>query len=454
MKNLTLKTVAQACGGQLFCNDEQIANIEIEGIVTDSRKVAKNYLFVAIKGAKVDGHDFIDATYECGAIAVLSEKKLDTENPYILVENSLIAVKQIAKFYREGLDIKVVGISGSVGKTSTKEAIYAVLSEKYKTLKTEGNFNNELGLPLTVFNIREEHQIAVLEMGISDFDEMTRLSEIAKPDVEVITNIGYCHLEKLGDRDGVLRAKTEMFKNLKPNGTVILNGDDDKLITVSSVQGKAPVFYHLNGTSGIYADNIKHSGIKGVKATLHYNDSAIDVNIHIPGTHMVYNALAAVCVGKEFGLTDEEIKNGINKLESVVGRNNILEKDDITIIDDCYNANPVSMKASLDVLSYADGRKVAVLGDMFELGKNEAELHEEIGKYLADSSIDVVVLCGKLMNNAYTYLLEHASGKKLYYFDQLKLLLSEIDRIIQVDDTVLIKASHSMQFSKIVQYIR
>ena len=169
---------------------------------------------------------------------------------------------------------------------------------------------------------------------------------------------------------------------------------------------------------------------------------------------MVYNALAAMCVGKEFGMTDEEIKNGINKLESVVGRNNIIEKDEYTVIDDCYNANPVSMRASLDVLSFADTRKVAILGDMFELGKDEEKLHEEIGKYIAKSDIDVVVLCGKLMNNAYTYLLKNSENKKLYYFDELKTLLSELDRILENDDTILVKASHGMEFSKIISCIK
>lgn len=455
MKNLTLKNIAEACNGQLFCNDEVLANTEVEDITTDSRKAGKGSLFVAIKGQNVDGHDYINQTYENGALCVISENKLDTLKPYILVENSLIAIKMVAEFYRQNLDIKVVGISGSVGKTSTKEAIYSVLSEKFNTLKTLGNFNNELGLPLTVFRLRDEHEIAVLEMGISDFGEMTRLAKIARPDVSVITNIGYCHLEKLGDRDGVLRAKTEMFKYLSENGSVVLNGDDDKLITVDEVNGKKPVFYHMSGeNSDIYADNIVHMGIKGIKATLHYKDSKIDVNIHIPGTHMVYNALAAMCVGKEFGMTDEEIKNGINKLESVVGRNNIIEKDEYTVIDDCYNANPVSMRASLDVLSFADTRKVAILGDMFELGKDEEKLHEEIGKYIAKSDIDVVVLCGKLMNNAYTYLLKNSENKKLYYFDELKTLLSELDRILENDDTILVKASHGMEFSKIISYIK
>lgn len=459
MKNLSLENIAAACGGRLFCNERETAEMVVSDIVTDNRKVTKDALFVAIKGNRVDGHDFIPSAYEAGACCVISEKIIATEKPFIVVDNSLSAIRKIAAFYREQLDIKVVGITGSVGKTSTKEMIYSVLAEKYNVLKTEGNFNNELGLPFTVFRIRDEHEIAVLEMGISDFGEMTRLSEIAKPDVAVITNIGLCHLENLKSRDGILKAKTEMFLNLSENGTIILNGDDDKLITVQDYNGIEPVFYHVHDAdsgkcsndSKIYADNIMSDGIKGVRCTLHYNDSSFDVKINIPGKHMVYNAMAAMCAGKTFGLSDEEIKRGIEKLRPVNGRNNIIERNGITIIDDCYNANPVSMKAGIDVLSYAENRKVAVLGDMGELGTNEQMLHVEIGRYLADSDIDVIVLCGRLMNHAYTYLLENSNNKKLYYFDKIEDLISELERIIRQKDTILVKASHSMEFNKIIE---
>lgn len=459
MKNLSLENIAAICGGRLFCNERETAEMVVSDIVTDNRKVTKDALFVAIKGNRVDGHDFIPSAYEAGACCVISEKIIATEKPFIVVDNSLPAIRKIAAFYREQLDIKVVGITGSVGKTSTKEMIYSVLAEKYNVLKTEGNFNNELGLPLTVFRIRDEHEIAVLEMGISDFGEMTRLSEIAKPDVAVITNIGLCHLENLKSRDGILKAKTEMFLNLSENGTIILNGDDDKLISVQDYNGIEPVFYHVHDAdsgkcsndSKIYADNIMSDGIKGVRCTLHYNDSSFDVKINIPGKHMVYNAMAAMCAGKTFGLSDEEIKRGIEKLRPVNGRNNIIERNGITIIDDCYNANPVSMKAGIDVLSYAESRKVAVLGDMGELGTNEQMLHVEIGRYLADSDIDVIVLCGRLMNHAYTYLLENSNNKKLYYFDKIEDLISELERIIRQKDTILVKASHSMEFNKIIE---
>ena len=229
MKNLTLEHIADACHG-IYIGPEEARNICVTAITSDSRKVEEGCLFVPIVGARADGHTFISQVMEAGAGCTLSEKELgDVSFPYIKINSSLQAVKDIAAYYLEQLQIPVIGITGSVGKTSTKEMIAAVLEQKYRVLKTQGNFNNELGLPLTVFRLRDEDEIAVLEMGISDFNEMHRLAAIAKPNTCVITNIGTCHLENLGDRDGVLKAKTEVFDPLKPNATVILNGDDDML---------------------------------------------------------------------------------------------------------------------------------------------------------------------------------------------------------------------------------
>lgn len=455
MKNLTLRNLADACGGRLYNAYDSICDFEVEEIVTDSRKVTKNSLFIAIRGERVDGHDFINGCYEAGAVCVISEQELNTEKPYIQVERSLQAVKDIAEFYLKGLNCKVVGITGSVGKTSTKEMIASVLSEKYQVLKTEGNFNNELGLPLTVFRIREEHEIAVLEMGISDFGEMSRLAKIARPDISVITNIGLCHLENLKTRDGILQAKTEMFEFLKDGAAIILNGDDDKLSAIGDSNGIKPVFYGIEHTeqSDVYADSITPLGIRGIRCRIHDREQMdMDVMIQIPGRHMVYNALAAVCVGKQMGLTQEEIRRGIEKILPVSGRNNIISVDGITLIDDCYNANPVSMKASIDVLSYAETRKVAILGDMFELGREEADFHSEIGDYIGDKGIDVVVLAGTRMKHAYLKLHEANENYTLYYFEQTDDLIRELEHIIRKEDTVLVKASHGMNFIKIIDY--
>lgn len=453
MKGLSLKKITAAVEGILY-NGEADDDGEIDGVVIDSRKAEKNYLFVAIKGERADGHDFVRQVFEKGARAVISEKTLDTDKPYILVKSSANALKQLAGYYRSILDIKVVGITGSVGKTSTKEFIASVLSQRYKVLKTAGNFNNEIGLPLTVFNIRNEHQAAVLEMGISDFGEMTRLSRIARPDICVITNIGLCHLENLGSRDGILKAKTEIFKYAKEHYHTVLNGDDDKLSAIKTENENKILFYGMEPGNGIYADNIKLLGIEGSECDIITEKGNIPVHIKVPGKHMIYNAMAAAAVGLLLGLDTEEIRKGIESLENVGGRLNIIKTGKITIIDDCYNANPVSTKSSIDVLEYGFGRKVAILGDMFELGENEKNLHYDVGHHIGDKNIQCAVFIGDLSKNTYEGLIESKNTKAAYYFKKTEEFLKEKDKIIKEGDTVLVKASHSMHFEEIVNALQ
>lgn len=451
MKNLTLAHIAEACHGT-YVGTEEKKNQEVSSIFTDSRKAEEGGLFVPIKGARADAHDFIEDVMEKGALVTLSEKELgEKPYPYILVKSSLQAVKDIAEYYLEQLAIPVVGITGSVGKTSTKEMIAAVLSQKYCTLKTQGNFNNELGLPLTVFRLRDEHEMAVLEMGISDFGEMHRLAKIARPDTCVITNIGLCHLEFLKSRDGILKAKTEIFDFLKPEGHVILNGDDDKLVTVDEVKGIKPVFFGIENHSGIWADAIKPEGLKGISCCIHTEKGSFSVLIPIPGHHMVYNALAGTAVGLTYGLSLEEIKAGIESLQPVSGRFHIIETGKYTVVDDCYNANPVSMKASLDVLTDAMGRKVAILGDMGELGENEVEMHREVGVYAASRNLDLLLCVGELSQYMAEAAKHVAPTKTILHFATKEEMLKELPKILQEGDTVLVKASHFMGFEDVVK---
>lgn len=453
MKNMTLEKIAAACDGKFYGSDRE-KSICISSISTDSRKIEKNSLFVAIPGTRVDGHDFIPSVFKQGAACCISERVLEqAEGAYIKVESSLEAVKKIAMFYREQLEIPVVGVTGSVGKTSTKEMIASVLSQKFNTLKTDGNFNNELGLPLTVFRLRDEHEIAVLEMGISDFDEMHRLSEIAKPNVAVITNIGQCHLENLGNRTGVLKAKTEIFDFLAEDGSVILNGDDDKLATVKQVHGRPAIYFGISSGYGVYADNIENNGLKGVSCTIHFDDSAFPVDIPIPGIHMVYNALAATAVGKVFGMTAGQIKKGIEEFEPVGGRVHIIEKNGKTVIDDCYNANPVSMKAAIDVLKDGKGRTVAILGDMGELGVNEKELHAEVGRYCAKAGIDLLLCAGSLSRSMAAAAALEDSILEIHSFAGKEQLLQALPGILKKGDTVLVKASRFMGYEEIAAAI-
>lgn len=454
MKNMSLGKITEACGGIFHGTLEEQAYV-VESITTDSRQAEKGCLFVAIPGERVDGHDFIPSVFEKGALAVISERELENPaGPYIQVESSLEAVKGIAAYYREQLDIKVVGITGSVGKTSTKEVIASVLAQKYNVLKTLGNFNNELGLPLTVFRLRDEHQVAVLEMGISHFGEMHRLAKIARPDICVITNIGQCHLEFLKDRDGVLRAKTEIFDFIKEDGSIVLNGDDDKLAQIQEAKGIRPIFFGTESGRSVYADHIENLGLKGVQCRIHVDDKRVSVRIPIPGHHMVMNALAAAAVGHQLGLTMEEIKAGIEQLEAVSGRFHIIENGRLQIIDDCYNANPVSMKASLDVLCDAKGRRVAILGDMGELGENEAQLHAEVGAHASGNHIDLLICTGTVSSHMAEAAVADGGCGEVLQVPTLDALLTCLPSLIEPDDTVLVKASHFMHFEKVVEKLK
>lgn len=471
MKDLTVYSITKAVGGTCYV-DGEILDFDsvtpdspdydkyfvktISHAERDSHEIGKDGLFFAIKGARVDGHDFIPAVYEAGAMLTVSEKILDGQmHPYVLVKSTLQAIKDLAEFYRSRLNVTVVGITGSVGKTSTKETVACVLSEKYKVLKTIGNYNNEIGVPLSIFRLKEKDEVAVLEMGINDFGEMTRLAKIARPDYCIITNIGLCHLEKLNDRDGILKAKTEIFKYLSPKGAAILNGDDDKLITVTKVNGKDVVYFGKSDKNNVYADEINDMGLEGVELKIHigingYPKSEFFAHIPIPGAHMVNNAIAAASIATLLGLTAEEIKAGLEKFETIGGRSKVIRMKNRTVIDDTYNANPVSMQSALNVLSTAKTRKVAILGDMFELGENEEYLHYEVGSYAAIKKPDLVITVGKLSSEIARGAKEHGFEQVVSYPD-LDSLLKNLESHIKEGDTILAKASHGMNFEKIVE---
>ncbi len=463
MKNMTLENIAQACNGAL-CLPKARAEIweeqrEASCVVIDSRKIEKGGVFIATKGEKVDGHQFIPDVAAKGAMGAVCEKLPKEYNiPCIVVQDSFKALKDIAKYYRKQLELWVVGITGSVGKTSTKEFIASVLSVKYKVLKTKGNLNNEIGLPLTVLSIRPEHQAAVLEMGISDFGEMHRLSEIARPDICVMTNIGQSHLENLGSREGILRAKSEIFDFMNPDGYVFVNGDDDLLARIEQKGTHRPVHFGMNPSNEIFASDVMSRGLLGTYAVIHGEMKVFPVEIPLPGPHMVLNALAAAGVGMKAGLSGEEIRQGIAGVESVNGRSHVVSLPDCTLIDDCYNANPASMRAAIDLLAMAQGRKVAVLGDMFELGERKEALHGEVGEYAANIA-DVLICTGPLSRYMYNEAkkcqesLGSENKRKIYYFADRDEMIGELSSILRKGDTILVKASHGMQFEKVTQVL-
>ena len=473
MKNMTLWNIARACNGRFIIPTRKrplpaqqedpknpkvnfgvirsASNREAKGIVLDSRRVEPGFVFVATVGEKVDGHRFIPEVFEKGAIGVICEKEPEElPGPCIVVKDSFAALRAVAEFYRQQMPVPIVGITGSVGKTSTKEFIAAVLSQKYKVHKTQGNFNNEVGVPLTLLAMPEDTEAAVVEMGINHFGEMHRLSEMVKPDLCVMTNIGQCHLEFLGSRDGILKAKSEIFDFMNPDGCVCVNGDDDKLVTVENVHGKRPVRFGFSKENDIYADEIESRGLFGSTAVIHAGSMHFPVSVPLPGAHMVMNALAATAVGLQLGLTAEQIAAGIASVQAVSGRSRVIQAGGLVLIDDCYNANPVSVQAAIDLLGLAFGRKVAVLGDMFELGEKEKELHAQVGTYAAEHGVDCLICAGSLSESMYSAAKE-AGLKEVYHLKDRDALLAALGGILKPGDSVLIKASHGMGYEKIVQ---
>ncbi len=455
MKNMTLANIAACLGASLY-QAEGKEQFEITGAVLDSRKVEKGYLFFATRGERVDGHSFIPQVAEKGAALVICEEAPAAEVPYILVEDTFAALKQVAAFYREQLTIPVIGVTGSVGKTSTKEMIAAGLSTKFNVLKTQGNFNNEVGLPLTILSICKEHEAAVVEMGINHFGEMHRLSEIAKPDICVITNVGQCHLENLIDRDGVLRAKSEIFDFMSKEGFVVLNGDDDKLATITEVNGKKPYFFGLGPDGEVAKDSfaveIQSKGLFGSEFQMQLLGDDLDASVPLPGQHMVINALAAALVGRILGMTNEDVLAGIASVEATSGRSNIMKLADKVVIDDCYNANPVSMKSAIDLLAMAEGPKACILGDMFELGADELALHREVGHHAALARMERRIFIGDMAKEMY-------DGAQMlrtlpeYYPDKAAFFAANKHEDFK-DMTVLVKASHGMHFEEIVEWLK
>lgn len=455
MENITIDQVVKATNG-IFYGKEELKNTVLTSVAIDSRKTSDGSLFVALPGEKVDGHSFIPDVVNSGAQCILSEKKLPEDlEPYILVDSSKKAFIELAKYLRSQFDIKVVGVTGSVGKTSTREMIASVLREEHRVFKTSGNHNNDLGISLMMSEIDSSIEVAVLEMGISEFGEMHLLSEIARPDICVINNIEPCHLESLGDLDGVLKAKTEMFDFMAGNGKIVLNGDNKKLRQVQNVKGIKPIFFGINKENDVYAENIKKHGLKGISATLFVKGEVINVEIPIPGDHVIMNALAAAAVGSCMNISPENIKKGVENVSGVEGRLNIIENKNHTIIDDCYNASPASMKAGIGVLAGAEGRKVAILGDMLELGEETEQYHMSTGEFAAGEEIDLIICIGELGKLIKDGADKANKGKsEVVYFKTKEEFMAVSDKYINNGDVILIKASNGMKFKEILNHLK
>lgn len=448
MKRLTIEKIIEIVNGRFF-GDENLLTQYISGVSIDSRTVKPNELYVAITGKKFDGSEFANAAYDAGALAALSEREIK-DVPYILTDDSVSAFQNLAAYYRGLFDIPVIGVTGSNGKTTTKEMTASVFSQIYNVHKTEGNLNNQTGVPQVLFGITPQTQALVVEMGASHFGEIDALSRMVKPTYGIITNIGDAHIENFGTRGGTLKAKAEMIKHLSPGGALFINGDDLNLI---KLKDKFPRVYTFGFEphNNLKVNNILKEDMSGISAVFETEGSSFEIDIPAPGRHMIYNALAAAAVGLFHGIKPDLIKKGIAAYKPTGPRLNIKEANGYTVINDAYNANPTSMRVAIDVLSQAPGRKIAILGDMFELGENSKQFHFDIGAYAAQKGIDLVIAVGDLAVNTYRGAIEYNGDAKWYL--SLQELEKDILDIIKPDDTVLVKASNGMKLYNLADYL-
>ena len=428
---------------------------DVTSVTTDSRNVPAGSLFIPIVGEKFDGHRFIGAALDQGAAGVLCAKLPEDLRPdkfYIKVADTRLALKDLARHYREKFTIPVVQITGSVGKTTTKDMIAAVLAQKYRVLKTAENFNNDIGTPLTLLGLDHTHEAAVIETGMNHFGEIRYLGEMVQPDIAVISNIGDAHIEFLGSREGILKAKAEILENLRPGGTVILNGDDALLNTLT------PPFETLRcgqGENCAYrVGEIADHGVDGITCCLTTPQGEYRLTIPAPGEHMVYSASMAAAIGEKLGLTAAEIARGVACYTPTGSRMRVLRlPEERTVLDDCYNANPQSVTAALEILAKTDcAQRVAVLGDMGELGDLTAQAHYNMGALAVMLGIDLVIAIGthaaKIAEGV------ECSGGEVQHFATKEEALPTIRAQLTPQTAMLIKASHAMRFGQLVEALQ
>lgn len=446
MRNFTITDAALACGAKIFGNYSP--DTVIGEIIIDSRLVKAGDMFVAYKGEKMDGHDYISSALDKGAACCLAQHSVVGEERCVLVVDDVqAALELIAAAYRTTVDIPLIGITGSVGKTTAKEMISAVLSSRFNVLKTDKNFNNQIGVPMTLSRIEMEHDVAVVEMGISGFGEMTALSKMTKPDIAVFTYIGRAHLEFLGDLEGVFRAKTEMLPYVAENGTVIVNGDDKLLSGISCSQKLMK--YGLSETCDIRVENIHVRSDGTINCEIIYGERRIPVYIPSYGQHMIYAALEGAAVGFAMGLTDEEIKCGIANYKTVGRRGAVTDTGKILLVDDCYNSNPDSLKCAMDSLVLLPGRHICILADMLEQGEKSPQIHYEVGSYALGKGIELLAAYGPMSEYSC-----RAMGEKGLHFETKKQLMDAIPGLINDGDCVLVKASLGMHLEDVSELLK
>ena len=446
MGRITLEQAAAWCSGKI---DPKYKDVAFLGANNDSRKIEKDQLFIALQGER-DGHDFIPAALEKGAAAVLCTH-CESDFPAIVVEDTRIALGQIARGERERIGMKVVGVTGSVGKSTTKEMISAILESTYRVAKTPANHNNDIGMPMAILSMPEDTEVAVLEMGMNHFREIAYLASIGKPNVAVIVNIGTMHIEHLGSMEGILRAKLEILEGMSTDGKIVLNGDDNLLWNQREVLNRDVTYFGVRNTeSKVQARDVSQTqqGLCFVAST---DAGEISVTLALEGEHYVLDALAAIAVGQELGVSLDKIAQSLAKFRNMQGRQEIYEKNSFHIIQDCYNAGPESMNAALTVLGKRTGRRVAVLGDMLELGVCSDAEHYKIGRVAAKNA-DILLAYGPSSERMlYGAITGGMSQNNARAFTDKDMLTQALLQMAKPGDTLLFKGSRGMRMEQVLE---
>lgn len=446
MGTITLKQAAQWCGGRVA---PKYADVTFLGAGNDSRKIEPGQLFVALMGER-DGHDYIPAAMEKGAAAVLCSREVG-DCPAIIVDDTRKALGEIARAERKRIGMKVVGVTGSVGKSTTKEMIAAVLAKSYRVSKTPANHNNDIGMPMAVLAMSEDTQVAVLEMGMNHFREIAYLTSIAQPDVAVITNIGTMHIEHLGSQEGILQAKLEILEGMQEGGKVILNGDDPLLWNLHRREDIQIAYCGVQNPECGYlgSDIVQNPGL--LQFNVKYGTLTFPVELSLEGLHFVSDALIAIGVGAEMGMNPSKIQEALSQFQNMAGRQEIFEAKGCTIIKDCYNAGPESMAAALAVLGNKSGRRIAILGDMLELGVCTQAEHYRVGRIAAEKA-DLLLAYGpnssRIISGAITGGMSEAKAKG---FENRDEIVAAMKRVVKPGDVILIKGSRGMHMELILE---
>lgn len=443
--NAVLKKITSA---SIFC-----------GVTTDTRKVEEGMLFVALKGEKFDGHDFIAEATKKGAIGAIVNKDYDVsrledvEIDILAVNDTLKAYQDLAKLWRSKFSIPVIGITGSNGKTTTKDLTAAVLSGKWNVLKTQANFNNEIGLPMTLLQLNKSYDVAVVEMGMRGLGQIKLLTDIAKPTIGVITNVGETHMELLGSIENIAKAKSEMAQAIEIDGKVVLNADDEHVAKMHEVTKARPIYFGINHAADVKAFNVKTVGEGKTEFDAFIGENMAHFTLNMLGIHNVYNCLAALAVGYACGLTIEEMQKGLASFKPTAMRFEYKKVGDFNVINDAYNASPMSTKAALSNLAkVTDGRKILVMGDMFELGSVEVKAHEDIAVQAKEAGVSIIVTRGTLTQNTARKARE-IGIPEVYECANHEEAVATLKKVLQKDDTVLFKGSHGMHMEKIIELL-